>query len=159
MLGRYRRELEADFARRFPQHALGDLWRQRRWRYLLNLIDHLPQDTYYHQAVSKDPEHAKMLARARAQMGDDDKAYAPPMSSWSAELDMSAKILDAVNNVSYTLAAVNYQGKGPKPERPKPHPRPDTAFEKGARQAKAEAHKRLVARMLPHKNKGAEPGA
>lgn len=146
-MGRFARELEADFARLYPQHSLTGLWQARRWRYLLLLIDHMPQDTYYHQAISLDPDHAKMIVEARKRSKSEGEKWAPPMHSWSGEVEAMTKILDAVRGLQHTLVAVNSEkGKSPKP--PKPFPRPRTILEKMEYEDRRERHESLANRIL-----------
>lgn len=133
---------------------LDALWRGRRFRRLLNLIDHLPRHTWYSEAVSTDQEHAEMLAKALAEQGDDGSKHSPPMHTWSPEVDMLAKVVDAVRSVNHTLAAVNSEkGKAPKP--PEPEARPKTALDgirKAAYHSQRQAkHEALAKRLLPHK--------
>jgi hypothetical protein len=107
VLGKYASQLEADFAREYPNYSVGALWRSRRWRFLLNLIDHLPQNTWYHAAVSTDVDHAMMLLRAQDEAkrrGDTPPPSGPSMASWSPEVDVGHKILDATKEVAYAVA-------------------------------------------------------
>lgn len=153
LLNRYRDILEYDLLEHLGADP-GALWRERRWRYLLNLIDRLPRHSYYYEAVANDEEHAEMLAKAMAQreQGDSTGPTGPPIHTWSPEVAALHDVLDAVRNVSYTVAAVNSQKRI---EPPKPAPRPVTALDRlmkrerhRERQAK---HQSLVARLLPHK--------
>jgi hypothetical protein len=77
------------------------------------------------------------------------------MHTWTPEVAMSAQILDAVRNLSYTLVMVNHDGKGAKPKPPEPAPRPYSPLEKAMARAnhakRKQEHDSLVARMLPHK--------
>lgn len=149
VLGKYASQIEADFAREYPQHNVGTLWRSRRWRFLLNLIDHLPQNTWYHAAVSTDVDHAVMLLKAQEEAkrkGAAGPPSGPSMRSWSPEVDVGHKILDAVNGVGYAVAKSN--GGNVKP--PKPAPRPPTAMETARLRYRNEKHAILVRRMLPH---------
>ena len=131
-------------------HDIGALWRSRRWRKLLNLIDHLPQNTWFHQAVSEDVDHAVMLLKAQKEArrrGIEPPPSGPSMRSWSPEVDALTKVLDAVNNLSYITAAANGGGKAKKP---KVAPRPPTAMERAKLRLRQEEHAILVRRMLPH---------
>lgn len=134
---------------------LDALWRARRFRRILNYIDHLPRNTWYSEAVSLDEEHAEMLAKALAEQGEDSQKHSPPMHTWTPEVDMLAKVVDAVRSVNHTLAAVNSE-KGKAPKAPEPEARPKTATD-GIRQAayhsrRQEKHKALTKRLLPHKS-------
>jgi hypothetical protein len=136
---------------------LGDLWRERRWTRLLDLIDRLPSHSQYAAAASMDEEHAEMLAEAlaaRAAESDDDKNSGPALTGWTPEVAVMTNVLDAVRQVTHAIVAVNSE-KGKTPESPKPAPRPVTPLERAMRRAefqrKKGAHERLVARLLPHK--------
>lgn len=124
------------------------MWRRRRWRKLLSLIDHLPPNSYYHQAVMNDPEHAAAIvaqqARAKAE-GKDTGTGKPPLSTWSAEVSMMAKVLDAVRHLQYLTVAVN-GSKNAQP--PKPEPRPGTALEAADRKRRQADHEKLTARLI-----------
>lgn len=137
----------------YVHEDLGELWRRRRWRTLLDILDHLPSHSWYSATVNMDPEHAKMLAEsiaARAASGEDENK-GPHLTTWTPEMSMLAKVIDAIKGVSWTVAAVN----GQKPAEPKPEPRPRTPIElemKRAEYARKKAnHESLVARLLPHK--------
>lgn len=161
LVDRYRNELEVDLQREFRVDLL-DTWRQRRWRYLLNLIDHLPRNTWYHQQVLNDPEHAKMLAEAEARQkassGDDEGGPSgPPLQTWTPEVEALTNLLDAVRGVSHTIAAVNSE-KGKQPKPPKPAPRPTSALDRARKltefERKRAKHQELTMRLLPHKRPG-----
>lgn len=134
----------------YPGIDFGALWRSRRWRKLLNLIDHLPQNTWYHQMVSEDVDHAVMLIKAQEEAKR--RGHAPPpsgpaMRSWSPEVDALTKVLDAVNNLTFVTAKA---GGSKTTKQPKPAPRPETAMERAKLRLRAERHAILRARMLPH---------
>jgi hypothetical protein len=133
---------------RYPQHSLGVLWRSRRWRYLLNLIDHLPADSHFMEAVSLDEEHARAMVKMSE--GMDKKPYAPPMSQWSMTANLLAVLIDEVRALRHITLAVNSKQK---PQPPNLYPRPQTAFDKVRLQEREAKHRALVARMLPHKSK------
>jgi len=156
---RYTDALEWDLRVHAAGADLGALWRDRRWRYLLNLIDHLPTSHYAH-AVSQDPEHAKMLAEAMVARKADSNALespkGPPLHSWSPQMAITADLIDSVNRLHYAIWMSN-GGKGVKPD--DPYPRPTSLVVEATREAeynrRQKVHKSLVARMLPHK--AAEP--
>lgn len=138
---------------------LGDLWRARKWRTLLDLIDRLPGHSHYASAMANDEEYAKMVAEAmaaRKKAGEappEDKG--PALTTWTPEMAMLTNLLDAVNGVRYAVVAVQAGKKAGDP--PKPARRPQTALEKAMRRAefsrRQTAHEALVARVLPHKKK------
>jgi hypothetical protein len=159
LVDRYRDALEVDLQSQYRIDLVA-IWRQRRWRFLLNLIDHLPRNTWYHQAVLDDPEHVQALIDAEMRQEQEKSEGAepagPPLHTWSPELEAITNVLDAVRGVSHTVAAVNSE-KGKTPQPPKPSPRPSSALDRARKKAKAERkqarHESLVARMLPHKAK------
>jgi hypothetical protein len=132
-----------------------EMWHSRRWQTLLDLIDRLPPTSAYAVAVSKDAEHAEMLAdamakRAAEQDGDD----GPSLDTWSAEIDVLTSLRDDVRVLQYVVRAANGDTKA-KP--PAPLPRPSSPMQKALKQAdfrrRQAAHNDLVARVLPHKRK------
>lgn len=135
---------------------LGQLWRDRRWRTLLNHIDRLPGHSSFSAAVSMDEEHAKMVAEAVANRpkSDEQDERGPALTTWTPEVAMLTNILDAVRSLQHSLIAVN-SGKGKSPEHPKPSPRPRTALENALKHAEyhrqKKAHEALVARVLPNR--------
>jgi hypothetical protein len=113
------------------------------------LIDHLPRNTYYWQAVSTDEEHAEMLIRARQGQGAVDAS--PPLSTWSPEVGVLADLVDAVNALRHAFVAVNSKpGANPKFE---PYARPRSVMEKVQAKDRARRHTELVGRVLPHKRR------
>lgn len=119
---------------------------------LLNLIDHLPRDSYYAQAVADDEEHAAlMLARQELNGGSKATEQAPPLATWSAEAGMLADLIDSVNALRHTLIAVNSK-KGAN-NKLTPYPRPRTAIDKVRRRSRQAKHEALVARVLPMRRK------
>ncbi len=154
LLDRYYPQLEADLHPRGTD--IGALWRARDWRRLLNLIDHLPRNTYYSEKMTNDEEYAKAMAEAQAEQqadGGSAKRTPPPMHSWSFEAGMLAEIIDAIHALDHTTKMVASNGKGPKA--PEPYLRPQTAFADATRAAvharKKKRHEALTKRILPHK--------
>lgn len=152
LVDHYRSAIVYDL-RTYAQADLGDLWRRRRWRTLLDLLDHLPSHSWFQATVSMDPEHAKMVAKAIASRKDsgEPENKGPHLTAWTPETAMLAKVIDAIKGVSYTVAAV----QGAKPSMPDPEPRPKTPIELEMKREeyarKKAAHEALVARLLPHK--------
>lgn len=138
---------------------LGVLWRGRRWRTLLAYIDRLPHHSYFAEAVSLDEDHARMLAEAEADLPDGEKAtkQTPPLRTWTTEVAVLTKILDAIRHLDYVTVAAN-SGRGNAGTPPEPSPVPASAFDKARQQTTFERklgkHKALVGRMLPHKRAG-----
>lgn len=125
------------------------LWQRRDLRYLLNLIDHLPRDSFFSEAVAQDEDHARMLLAHPSSRGS--TAYAPPLSTWSPEVELLTSILDAVQTAGIMSANV----QGAKLPAPKPAPRPRTAVERLRTRAALEQHESLVARLTALREQGA----
>jgi hypothetical protein len=114
---------------------------------MLELIDRLPRDTYYWQVITQDPEHAEMLVQAqeRAEREGKPLSSAPPMSTWSAEVEAITTVGDKLSNIAYILRAVNGDKQAPQP---KPAERPQTAIPSIKRKHRQEQHNKLAARLL-----------
>jgi hypothetical protein len=54
----------------------------------------------------------------------------PEFRGWGQDRYLMATLIDAVNNLNYTLTVVNTDSKKPKPQPPEPVYRPDKAAEK-----------------------------
>lgn len=136
---------------------LGEEWRARRWTRLIDVIDRLPGNSHFSAAVANDEEHATMVAKAAAERGETrpgaGEGDGPSLTTWSPEVAVMTKVLDAVNAVRYAVVAVQVGKKAGDP--PKPARRPTTALEKAMRLAEFDrrksVHESLVARVLPHK--------
>lgn len=140
---------------------LGDLWRDRRWLTLIDVIDRLPAHSWYASAVANDEEHAQMLAAqlaARSAAGDEAKESGPALTTWTPEVAVMTSVLDAVRHLAYATVAVQGGSSG---EPPKPAPRPSTAIEKAMKAAdnarRKSKHDKLVARVLPNRTPGESP--
>lgn len=117
-------------------------WRGRRWRKLLNLIDHLPRDSAYVEAIANDDAMADQLVEQVPET-----APGPRLSDWSPEVEALYALVDRVTELIHLTAAVN----GAKPGRMQPAPRPVTAFDRARIRRRVRKHRDLVARVLPHK--------
>lgn len=158
LVDHYRSALVYDLRTHVNGADLGELWRERRWQTLLDIIDHLPGHSWYSAAVAEDKEHARLMAEAIAARKNEDgeeeeKPKGPRINTWTPELAMLTSLTDAVRRVEWAVFASQAGQKAG--EAPKPLPRPQTALEleiKLAEHRLREArHKSLVARMLPHK--------
>jgi hypothetical protein len=117
---------------------------------LINLIDRLPRNSAYFEAVVLDENvAAAMLA---ASDGRETKAKRR-MSEWSAEAELLSTLVDRVAELIQANVAV----RGGKPAQFAPQPRPETALERVRAQERIRKHRALVARVLPHIY--GEPGA
>lgn len=150
----FSRELEVDLLQRVGAD-LGELWRRRRWRLLLNLIDHLPRTTWSWQAMVNHPEYAQKVAdavwRNRKDQGEE---YSAPLIEHTPEVAALASVVDAVNALRTVLMQVNMK-PGQQPPKIPPYPRPrtlvDTLYSKKDRIERWVAHERLADRLLPHR--------
>lgn len=142
MMERYSKGIEFDL-RAHLQLSLGELWRGRRWRELLNYIDQLPSNTQMNRLMSQDEEH--MTAIMRSQKGE--QSSAPSMADWSLLNSQIATLIDAVNRGTAVQQAI----ANPKGAKPKivPMPRPATAAEKVEKRLTKERHEEMVSLLLP----------
>jgi hypothetical protein len=138
-LNRYGEAIEADLA--FRGHDLHLLWQQRHWRYLLNLILHLPRDSFFQESMSQDEELAEhLLSRST-----DDTPPATRLSTYDAHAELLAAVFDRLGQLISALVAVN----GGQPPTLDPWPRPEFAATRVERRIRRAAHDDLVARLLP----------
>lgn len=113
---------------------------------MLDLIDRLPRHTYYWQVITQDPEHAEMLVQAQESAEREGKtSSAPPMSTWSPEVEALARIEDKVASLLYVTRAVGGDKSG---QPPKPSTRPRTLIDKIKGQRRLERHTSLADRLL-----------
>lgn len=125
---------------------MGVLWRQRRWRLLLNLIDHLPADSYTNDLLVNDEDYARMVLKERKRRqkaGEEKTPGGPSMATWSPEVNLLAVIADR-------LAAV-IESNSTKPRKVVPYARPQTAFDRLEREEMHAIHERLTAALIPRK--------
>jgi hypothetical protein len=155
LVDRYADPLISDLRRHAGIDML-ELWRDRRWRTLLAIIDRLPPQSAYAVSVSEDPEHSEMLANALAERAEneDGETKGPSAATWTPEVDVLTALRDDVRILTYTVRASNGDKKA---QPPKPLPRPFTPLERAQKKAefsrRKSKHDSLVARMLPHKGK------
>lgn len=127
---------------------LSQMWRQRRWQTLFDLISTMPQGSASSAALAMDKEHARMLAGQilDQQEGDDNT---PALVGWTPVRGQLADIYDGILSVAHTLVAVN---GGDVPKGDHSYPRPKTELERELERQKLERrkakHSDLVARVL-----------
>ncbi len=143
MIEKYYTGIEYDL-RHHLRVSAGELWRDRRWRELLNYIDQLPTNSQMNRLLSTDEEHMEALLRQKR--GDDGPAR-PSMADWSLMNSQLAQLIDAANRNTATQQAIA-NPKGPKP-RIDPSPRPATAAEKVERKLQKARHEEMVGLLLP----------
>lgn len=148
VMSRFSGQLEADFPRHYPGVGPADLWRARKWRTLLNLIDHLPQNTHYHHALMHDEDHAAAVAQWKADHPDEaGKSTAPPWQVWSPEVEALNTLIDEIRLLTYYFQGAN----GGKPKQPQFQPRPSSEIKKATDRVKWKAHESLASKMLRRK--------
>lgn len=139
MIARYGDAIEYDLVTKCNGLDLATEWRRRRWRKLLNIIDRLPRDSAYIEAMSDDEDMAEHLLD-RSEQGPKRR-----MSEFSAQVELLSVIADRQAEMIQVLVA----RRGARPPRIKWQPRPETALERVRRRRRRHQHDRLVARVLP----------
>jgi hypothetical protein len=114
------------------------LWGRRRWRYLLNLIDHLPRQSFFVEALMGDDEVA-----AGVEDADVPAAVGERLSEWGPEREGLAQLLDAVRALHYTVRAA----LGANDQPPTPVGRPQTAAQRRQRSVAWRQHQELKRRL------------
>jgi hypothetical protein len=153
LVGSYQRELEYDFAHELPGENFGQLWRSRRWKKLLELIDRLPRNSQYRQALMNDEEAAEQYLREFERdpeaVGSADDGR-PPMAEFTLEAEL---LLDLVNEVKALRSeAISMEtGKSPKMRFRKG---PMTAIERVRLRLDQEQHNDLVSILAPRDEHG-----
>lgn len=121
-------------------------WRARRWRRLIDIIDQLPRDSRYVEAVSLDEGIAEEILNVEQRRGEAEAGRAARrMSEWSATVELLTLILNRLGEVAQAIAVLG----GAKPRKLKPAPMPVTMVEKLRKRRRYQAHRALVARVLP----------
>lgn len=138
LIERFGEAIEVDIAHYYPGERLTDLWRRRRFRYLLNLIDHLPRQSYFVETLLNDDEFAEQMALMP------DVAPRERVSEWSPERVTLADIADKMTALLITVRTA----LGGDPERFEPVPRPRTAVERYRDAAARQAHRERVRLLI-----------
>jgi hypothetical protein len=136
---RYGEAIEYDLACRGVD--LAQEWRSRRWRKLLNLIDHLPAHSAYAEALAADEDLAELILSQPRPEG----AAVVRISEWSSERAVLAEISDKLSSVVAAVIAA----AGSKPPPFVPSPRPKVAADRIRERQRVEAHLSLVDRLIP----------
>lgn len=134
LLGRYYEAIEADLALR--GWDLAELWKARRWRFLLNIINHLPGDSYFVAAMADDED--------LAEQAPEPKPGPPPLTDFTPEVQRLTLIADRLGEL--ITAVHNTVAK--KPQKPPPRlPRPETAHDRIRRRRRSERHQLIRTRL------------
>jgi hypothetical protein len=119
------------------------MWRQRRWRELLSILEFLPRTSAYAQAMATDAELAEQVVQIPEAEGRSTQ-WTRSHRDYSPEVEMLSAVFDRLGELIRAVAAT--QGSRAKP--PSPAPRPVSAIERVRRRAAIEKHRRLAARVL-----------
>src|SRR5690625_4327569 len=143
-MSRYRAEIRADLAERYPGVDLSTWWRERRFRALLELIDQLPSASRLNEAIQNDPEQAEIIAlhieeqkRKAAETGAEQSPWSPRV----AEYDLHANLLRDLSHATLGLRAAVIASDRGEPGQTPDYPAPLAAAATGtARLERAWAH-------------------
>lgn len=137
LLERYGEAIEADLTDQ--QVDLAQLWRERRWRRLLALVDQLPGTSRTMVAMAEDEELLAGLPEP-----EPGPPPAPPLQTWTAEVEKLTLIADRLGEL--ITAVHNTVAKRPgRP--PRPLPRPQTARDRVRRKQRRDRHNHLVSQL------------
>jgi hypothetical protein len=118
---------------------LAQLVKAKRYRYALNLIEHLPPDSHYAQAISQDE-------RVAAQIDLTAPPKPPPLTEYGPDI----RVLAGIYNRLGALIAVSRAAAGDKNVHiPPGWPRPVLAAERLRRRQRLEKHEFLKRQLLP----------
>lgn len=145
LVTRYGKAIEYDLAGRVD---LGEAWRARRWRYLLNLIDQLPRDSAYIEAFANDDLAAEQI------VDRNEPPARPRLSEWSPVVELLTALLDSQRELIQVVAWT----RGAKIRSLEPLPRPLTAVDRVRRRRRDAKHRALTARLLPHTAQSPDSG-
>ncbi|MEV2277874.1 hypothetical protein AB0I72_20040 [Nocardiopsis sp. NPDC049922] len=112
------------------------LWTARRWRFLLNLLDHLPRTSHLAAAMADDDELAETSPEPTG-------PSAPPLTEWSPAVE---RLTVAVDRLGELIAAV-YNAAGGKAKPPRPLPRPVTARDRVLRKVRQRKREHILAEL------------
>jgi hypothetical protein len=143
LVANYGRAIRYDLLTRCGGLDLAVEWRARRWSKLLAIIDLLPRDSAFVEALSAD----ETLAEAIADRPDPPRP-GPRVSEFSPTVEVLTAILDRLGDLGQIIAAT----KGGKPRRVPYAPRPATALDRVRRRRREAKRTRLVSKLLPHKS-------
>lgn len=127
LITRYRAEIRADLAQRYPGVDLAQWWRERRFRALLDLIDQLPHASRLNEAIQNDPEQAEVIARAREEVADEDRE---PWAPRLADYDLHANLLRDLIQATIGLRAAVIASAGGRSRTVPDYPTPVTEVDK-----------------------------
>lgn len=134
LLQRYGQAIEADLADR--GWDLAELWRARRWRTLLNIVEHLPSTSHFVAAMADDDEAAELLPEPRP---------GPPALTEFGPVEQRLTLI--ADRLGEVVTAV-YNTVAKKPQKPPPPlPRPETAHDRLRRSRRRARHNLVLDRL------------
>ncbi len=121
------------------------MWRTRRWRQLLDILEYLPRTSAYAQALATDDELAEQVAG----MPEDDRpaVWSRSHRDYSAEVEMLTAVFDRLGELIRVTAAA----RGARGKPPQLGPRPIHAVEKYRKRKRRSNHDQLVSRLITKK--------
>lgn len=99
---------------------MGALWRSRRWRRLLDLIDQLPAASRFAEAVASDPEHMEQIVAHQEANPETRGPKGPRLSEYTLTVERLDTLIDEIRQLTAAVIVVN-GGNAPKFQ---PQPRP-----------------------------------
>jgi hypothetical protein len=150
-VSRYGAEIEADLAlgpgaRGGGGWRLSELFTTAHWRFLLNLIDHLPRSSFFADAMAQDDELVERNRDAIPKAG----AWRPAIAEWDTLHELVATLVDEVARLNTNFISVNSK-KGHRPKPPKPYVRPQSALDRAKKKWGAEDVLGIVGAVTPHR--------
>jgi len=125
------------------------MWRTRRWRQLLDILEYLPRTSAYAQALATDEELAEQVAEM-PETDDRPAAWTRSHRDYTPEVEMLTAVYDRLGELIRVTAAM----RGARGKPPPLGPRPVHAFEKYRKQKLRRNHDQLVSRLITNKSAG-----
>lgn len=117
-------------------------WQARRWRRLLNLLEGLRRTSHINEAMAQDDELAELYMQRHD--GTEETKTQRRVSEFSVEAELLSNAVDRLGDLLQAHAA----GKGVRPRRIPPMPRPETAIHRLREKRSHTKHKYTVARVF-----------
>lgn len=125
-VSRFRDAIEADLA--FRGVSLSSLWKSRQWRKLLNLIQSLPPNSLFNEALTNDKETMMTLHRIqeeRRKSGEaDERPVGPRVSQVSEEARRLGEVASLIRWLGGVIVTASPKFKGGKIPKVEPYTRP-----------------------------------
>lgn len=141
LLTRYGGAIERDLFDR--GWLLSDLFGRRQFRLLLNVIDGLPSNSAFGEAVANDDE---AVERHLELVGDQSAPGGPKLSEFGPSEELLAALYDRLGEVIQAVIG----SQGGKPPNFHPWPRPALAVDRVRRRRAENESRDLLAKLVPH---------